>query len=73
MSAEDGRNPAAVRKSIEPLAEWYRANKPDVKRIVVSQADFDRLAAATKATLDRNHFRKIGDGFHWREFELARK
>jgi hypothetical protein len=73
MSAEDGRSPSVVRKSIEPLAEWYRANKPAVKRMVISQDDYDRLKAATKSTLDRTHFRKIGDGFHWREFELVRK
>jgi hypothetical protein len=73
MSAEDGRSPSVVRKSIEPLAEWYRANKPTVKRMVISQDDYDRLKGATKSTLDRNNFRCVGGNFYWNEFELARK
>jgi hypothetical protein len=73
MSAEDGRIPSALRKSIEPLAEWYRVNKPTVLRMVISQDDFDRLKGASKATLARNNFRCVGGNFYWNEFELARK
>jgi hypothetical protein len=31
---------------VEPLAAWYRAHKPEVKRIVVSSADYRAFEAA---------------------------
>jgi hypothetical protein len=73
MSEQEGRAPSAIRKSIEPLASWYRSNKPAVKRLVVSQEDYDRLSKATKSTLDRNSFTKIKDVIWWKEFEVVRK
>lgn len=73
MSADDGRAPSAVRKSIEPLAAWYRVNKPGVTRMVITADDYDRLARAQKATLARNAISKRGDQYFWHEFELVRK
>ena len=72
-NAEEGRAPSAVRKSLEPLCEWYRANKPNVKRVAVMPVDYDRLLAASRATLDRNGFSKVGDSIYYQSFELYRK
>jgi hypothetical protein len=73
MSAEDGRMPSKIKDAITPLAAWYRINKPEVKRITVAQDDYDRLVAATAATLNRNGFRSVGGVITWGEFELVRK
>lgn len=73
MSAEDGRMPSKIKEAISPLAAWYRINKPEVKRIAVAQDDYDRLAEATRATLDRNGFKNAGGVITWGEFELVRK
>lgn len=73
MSADDGRIPSAVRKSIEPLAAWYRLNKPGVTRMVITSDDYDRLANALPATLRRNDFTVVSGKFYWGGFELVRK
>ncbi len=74
MSETNGRNPAAIRKSLEVLGAWYRLHKPGVTRMVVAQDDFDRLTNAAPATLIRNGFKAVkGVGIYWSEFELVRK
>lgn len=73
MSADAGRTPSAVRKSMEPLAAWYRQNKPEVKRLVIDIDDYLRLSDATNATLIRNGFRRVGSSLWWNEFEVVRK
>ena len=73
MNETEGRAPSVVRKSIEPLAEWYRANKPDVKRLVISQDDYDRLMGASKSTLTRNSFTLLNGELRWKDFQVVRK
>jgi hypothetical protein len=73
MSADDGRIPSAVRKSIEPLAKFYREHKPGVTRMVITSDDYDRLEKAAHATLRRNDFTVVAGKFYWGGFELVRK
>lgn len=68
-----GRNPAAIRKSADPLISWYRANKPTVNRLAISVADYKQLVSAVPRTLQNNNISKIGDKFFYSGFELYAK
>lgn len=74
----EGRAPLAIKKALDPLIAFYVEFKPDVRRIVVPQDDYDRLLNCQKATLDRNGFQvinrgKVDQGVIYKGFALIRK
>lgn len=75
---QEGRNPAAIRKALDPLVEWYRQFKPDIHRVVVNADDYERIACADRSTLDRNGFQvfnqgKQGESVKYKGFDLVKR
>jgi hypothetical protein len=56
---------AEILANIRPLAEFYRANKPDVERIFMFDADYKTLL------IDRKKAARFGFLFHGKQIKFA--